>query len=404
MLSEKSTGFSQMLEELGVSSSHLTYHLESLGELVSKMESGDYKLSTFGEAAVNTMRIVEDAPAVQSENSKFRFLRWKPVIALLVIGLVLLGSFSVLQYNAMNQLSEEHRKLQDSYNQLLSLTGSTDKARRFLQNVVKLDLTKYDATLLSNTVGPSDLAGVTEQILKYSLTGSESKMDVVLRFRNNFLSAYEVTLLDGTPIYDEPQAFSVLESAWWLLEKLKLYEEAPYLNSMIDILSRFPEINEIEMTEGNLNFNVSISGLNNERTEIGWFYTENDVDFIPKGFKLVFENHVLTKLSDGYFLFTIGSTQINVDSVEAIQIARNAVNGYTWRNANGQQVSGFTIKQASAVFHPVPREGEEDVLALFPCWYVTLYLDNIYSDNINRISVGVWADTGKIEQIKPLSG
>ena len=67
MLSEKPMSFSRMLEELGISSSHLTYHLENLGELVSKAETGEYRLSTFGAAAVDTMRIVEEAPAVRSK-------------------------------------------------------------------------------------------------------------------------------------------------------------------------------------------------------------------------------------------------------------------------------------------------------------------------------------------------
>ncbi|MBM4401513.1 MAG: winged helix-turn-helix transcriptional regulator, partial [Crenarchaeota archaeon] len=63
MLSQKPMTFSQMLETLGVSSSHLTYHLENLGELLTKSEDGQYKLSTFGVASVNTMNIVEEAPA-----------------------------------------------------------------------------------------------------------------------------------------------------------------------------------------------------------------------------------------------------------------------------------------------------------------------------------------------------
>ena len=147
-----------MLDELGVSSSHLTYHLESLGELLSKTDAGDYKLSTFGEAAVSTMSIVEDAPAVQSKQRWLMSLRWKSVFAMLIIGIVLLASFSIVQYNALNQLSGEQTVLQSKYNQLLSFTASTDKAISFLRDVVELDLTKYDATLLSNTVDhPSEL-------------------------------------------------------------------------------------------------------------------------------------------------------------------------------------------------------------------------------------------------------
>ncbi len=50
ILADKSMAFTEMLELLGVSSSNLTYHLDSLGELVTKDNNGVYKLSTFGLA------------------------------------------------------------------------------------------------------------------------------------------------------------------------------------------------------------------------------------------------------------------------------------------------------------------------------------------------------------------
>jgi DNA-binding transcriptional ArsR family regulator len=56
MLSEKSMTFSQMLEELKIPGSHLTYHLENLGELVVKMEDGKYKLSSVGEGAFSIIK------------------------------------------------------------------------------------------------------------------------------------------------------------------------------------------------------------------------------------------------------------------------------------------------------------------------------------------------------------
>lgn len=64
-------GFSEILEALGVSSSFLTYHIENLGELVSKTDNGKYRLSSFGEAAIATMTNVEDIPrnmSTQNEN------------------------------------------------------------------------------------------------------------------------------------------------------------------------------------------------------------------------------------------------------------------------------------------------------------------------------------------------
>ena len=68
MLSEKSMTFSEILDHLGIPSSHLTYHLENLGELVVKKEDGKYKLSSFGEAAVVMMKGAEEAPAVQKKS------------------------------------------------------------------------------------------------------------------------------------------------------------------------------------------------------------------------------------------------------------------------------------------------------------------------------------------------
>jgi DNA-binding transcriptional ArsR family regulator len=401
MISKKTTSFSQMIEELGVSSPNLTYHLESLGELLCKTDGGDYKLSTFGEAAVNTMRIVEDAPIVQSKQKNwFMSLRLKSILGILIIGLILLASFSVMEFTELNQLSNAYSRLKTEYNQLQSFTASTDKAIRFLKDVVELDLTKYDATLLSNTADhPSSLDGVLEQILRYSLVSSESKIEVVLRFRNNTLSNYQMLLLDGLPIYAEPQPFTVLDSAKWLLYKLIAYEDAPYLNEMNSTLFQFGEADSIEMTQGNLKFNESISGMN---AEMEWFHTENGVDFTQKGLKLVFEGNALKELDDGYFLFKIGSTQVTVNSEDAIQIARDAMKGFTWKSSSGQTVSGYKVldEPVSVIFQPTAREKPLD---LIPCWYVTLYLDNVYPTNINRIAIWVWADTGKTGPIKPIT-
>jgi DNA-binding transcriptional ArsR family regulator len=114
MLSEKSRNFSEILEALGISSSHLTYHLESLGELVSKTDDGKYKLSTFGEAAVTTMNKVEEAPKV-TEPKRLQSLpiKWKYFFVMLMIGLVVLAGVSYTQYQSLNRVSAEYEKLKE---------------------------------------------------------------------------------------------------------------------------------------------------------------------------------------------------------------------------------------------------------------------------------------------------
>jgi len=61
--------FSDLQKQFKIESSHLTYHIDGLGNLVYKTEDGKYALSSLGEAAVSMMRNVEEPPT----NSHFAF-------------------------------------------------------------------------------------------------------------------------------------------------------------------------------------------------------------------------------------------------------------------------------------------------------------------------------------------
>jgi DNA-binding transcriptional ArsR family regulator len=399
MLSEKSMTFSQLLEELGVSSSHLTYHLENLGELVTKTENGKYKLSTFGAASVETMKIVEEAPAVRSKYGFPLSLKWRSLLAILVIAVVLLASMSYVQYATLNQVSSERDLLQSRYDQLLSWSAGTDDSITFLEDVVQIDLTGYQATLLRNTVEVrEDLGGVVEEVLSYSLTNSESRITLDLRFRNRELSRYKMSLFEGSVIYAQPQPFSVLDVAKALIQRYSSFKDDAY-EEMNSMLAAVNTSENTEITEGDTKLQVSISGNN---AQILWLYTENGVDFSAKSVSLVFENNVLTELTDGWYLFTVGNTEVTVSQEEAVQMARDAVQDFTWQ-ADGTVVSDFNVLQEpiTVIFHPTTR-GEN--LALIPYWQITLYLDKVYPGGYNRIAVGIWADTGEVRRIVPQSG
>ena len=217
--------------------------------------------------------------------------------------------------------------------------------------MAQIDTSHYQATLLSNTIEQrSDLGGALEQIMRYSLTSSDSKMDVVFRFRNNQLSRYQIILLEGSPVYSQAQPFEVLDAAKGLLGRLAAYETTSYLSNMSSLLSLVnTPTQSIQITEGNLKLNVTASDGN---AQILVVYTENGVDFSPKSLSLVFDNHDLETLTDGWFLFTVGSTTVNVSSDRAVELAKNALNGYSW-NANGTTVSNFNVlSSASLSFFP----------------------------------------------------
>ena len=83
MLEEREHTFTDMEEKLGLSSSHLTYHLDSLKELITKTEAG-YKLSVFGRAAVEMMGHVESPPKRHNETQG---TQRKVLILVLAVGL-----------------------------------------------------------------------------------------------------------------------------------------------------------------------------------------------------------------------------------------------------------------------------------------------------------------------------
>ena len=321
---------------------------------------------------------------------------------------MLLASVSFVQYASFNQLSTDYGLLKadfekvKSQNQQLLWSTSSDKGVKIIRDVVQIDVSKYQTTLLSDTVEDrSDLGGVVEEILKYSLINSESKIDLVLRFRNDHFSLYQYSLIEGVPlyapIYVQPQPTDILEATRGLIERYKSVTNDPYLDEMSRLLASANKTSN-ELTLGNTKLRITINGDN---AEVLLLYTANGVDFSAKSLRLVFQKHVLQELSDDWSLYKVGSTQVTVSKDQAIQIARNAAKNFEW-NASGVQVSNFAVLQepVSAVFFPHPRT---ESLTLVPYWYITLYLDREYPGGVNSITVGVWADTGAVANIQALS-
>ena len=127
----------------------------------------------------------------------------------------------------------------------------------------------------------------------------------------------------------------------------------------------------------------------------------NNIDFQVKGLELNFENGILEMLTDGWFLFKVGSTELNVQKDEAINIALKNTENYSWIS-NGEEISDFNILEnnITAIMYPHLRENN---LELIPCWVINIPLDKVYPGNVDNILVGVWADNGEITEIQTTS-
>jgi hypothetical protein len=348
------------------------------------------------------MKIVEEAPAVPAGHHLALPLKWKTIFVVFTIAIVLLSTMAYVQFASFSQLSSEHELLKLEYDRLKSWSAGTDDSIRFLRDILQINVTAYEATIIENAVVTRpDLGGIIEELPTYSLISSESQMKAIFRFRNSKLSKFQLLPIDGAPIYAQPPPSTVVEAAKNLLQRLRTYEDAPYMEEMSNMLNLVNDTENTEITSGNMKLEIAYIGTT---AEVQWLYAENGIDFQSKGLSFKFENRLLTELSDGWFLFTIGTTTVSISSDEAIEIARNYVKTYSWTTAGGTVVNDFIVRNepVSCVLYPHVRG--ENSLALIPYWYVTLYLDKEYPDKVDRIAVGLWADTGQVAHVRTLSG
>ncbi len=398
ILADKPLSFSAMLEILGITSSNLTYHLDNLGELVSKDEKGVYRLSTFGQASVITMKVVEDAPSVPRKKRSAANRKWIMISSALLIGLILFASFAVLEMATLNAALAERDSYESKYTQLLSWTSTTDDAIEFLQTVVQLDTSRYSASLVSRTIDTKEeLGGIPEESMQYLLVGTDStgrasKLNVYFDFRNCQFFEYQLKISDGSPIYSNPQSPFVLDAAKNIVDRLYTYQaNGSYLadmSSLITLASQNTDKN-LEIKQGNIKLNTTVSG---EDANVVFDYTDNGVDFSRKCLKINIENGVLMKLTDSWGLYSIGNTEVNISSDRAVAIAKSSLTDFTF-TSGGVPVTTFQFntEPASVTFYPQTKSDT----TLYPQWTVVFYLDRIYA-GAYQIAVTVWADTGEV--------
>jgi len=395
ILDSKSMTFMELVEALGISTPSLTYHLESLGELISKLDNGTYKLSAFGHASISALKGVEDVHSIEPKRRWFA-LNSRTVFAALLIVIVLLSSFSVIQLNKNDQLLESQQILHAENQQLKSWGMGTDKVANFLYNVTHINTRNYIISLLSNDLywRTDFVVGIPEETATYSLTSSNSNLIVQFRFRNNHFSRYELTMIESSPIFTQNVPNSLLLNAHWILSSYQTYSGDEYIVDMLNLLSQISSTQSITVTEGNMKLEVSLSGAT---AELSWLYTENGIDYKAKSLQMIFQNNVLVTMTDNYFLYQKASSIISITKERAIEIAENYVKTMTYP-IEGEQVSGFqTISPPTVQMLPNVRGGSVE---LYPYWYIELKLDRIYPGGLNIVGIGIYADTGQIGDVR----
>ena len=206
-------------------------------------------------------------------------------------------------------------------------------------------------------------------------------------------------MIESSPIFSQNPPNDVLQNAKYTLASYKTYSGDAYLTNMTDLLATISTVINSEVTQGNIKLQISVSG---DTVVFLWMYTEAGIDYQAKGLQMTFENNVLTTMSDGYFLFTVGSTDLSTSQEKSVDIAKNYIKTLTW-TIEGKQVSNFSVVDPPLSVQLVPHTRGNSV-ALVPYWYVEMSLNKIYSGGINEVAIGIYADTGQVSDVQILSG
>jgi len=182
-------------------------------------------------------------------------------------------------------------------------SSEADEVLIFLEEVVSLDVTKYDVNLLGTSVTyPEWLAGLAQLTGKYTLESETSKIDVLFKFRNSTLSWCLVRIVEGSPQYTESQSTYLRDLANSFLQKYQAYSGDSDLEAMRNMLDLVDVTENSTKTVDNLKLTVSIDSFS---SCFDWRYTFNGTDC--SGVDVSFRNGHFYAFGDDRSYYQIGS-------------------------------------------------------------------------------------------------
>ncbi len=329
----------------------------------------------------------------------------KPIFLLFATtGIIALFSLSIFVNSPLTLPPASHGLIQTQIPVVNAITK--DRALDFIENVLPLDISKYNVTLIQDEVSsPFQPDDPTIEIMDYVLESSESKLDVSCAFTNDVLTGCILSVANGSVLPVQTSS-NLIDTARLFLVKYQAFT-GDNLTEMMNTLSLTDGTKSLTVISGNVKLNLQNVDIGNEEidTIFCWLYTFNGVDYTALG--VTFRNGVFYALRDDRSLYKIGNTDVNITKEQAIDIAMKYVQNYSYTGVTGSdenpqyvEIGGFNItkENITAELNTYPRESS----TLYPYWSVQLPLTETYPGNIWALQVSIWADSGEVFLCQPL--
>lgn len=135
-----------------------------------------------------------------------------------------------------------------------------NKVLKFLEEVVGLEVSNYDAQLLGTLMTyPDWLDGFPQQTGKITLDSEINKLDVLFKLRNNKLSWCLVRQIEGTMQYIDSPSVNMHNTVDGFLQRYQTYSKNAEIQQMRNILNTVDFTENITIMEGIMKLTVSIN-------------------------------------------------------------------------------------------------------------------------------------------------
>ena len=275
-----------------------------------------------------------------------------------------------------------------------------EKGLSILNNVLKIDLTKYNITSEENQ--HSDASGLTTNSIFYTLTANGNKVTVLVEFAYGKL--YMLHVLEVGALYlTRPAIRSSTELAKNFLSNYQTFTSDPIYGELMASLNNLDVSQNVNITSGNCQLQVYDG--NSQRPSFKWYYTYNGVAAeYSKFLSIGFNNGFIEILVDKWQLYKIGSNNVNISEQQAKAIALETTKTYfSNRNLDNDAFDPKNFNESNVKWTALFFIGSLDTdnahpggeFTLYPVWRVGVALNRWYG-NMYGLEVEIWADNGEI--------
>jgi hypothetical protein len=271
-----------------------------------------------------------------------------------------------------------------------------DIGLEFIKDVAMIDVTKYDVKISDPSIDyRSSRGGIPTAIIRYDLKSSESELHLFIKFTNGNLHSFRLYNDKGSPIYKQNPS-TILDDAKETLERLQNVSKVTYQPELTNILHAVnSDATNDTLTSDNVKLSILIQG---DSGTVDLVYVANGVEYTKKSVRMTFSSGRLTFFGNGWNIYSVGNTNLNVSVEEAINKSIQRAQSHKLVFDEGEKPFTLAVDKTNMELWTIEREP----LTLQLAWHAKIPFEQpVYG--VYGLEVGLWADTGEIYSFGVLS-